>query len=658
MLQKADIIIRGGTIITMDREERILQNADIVILDGEIKYIGDNALSQYSAATVIDCSDKIVMPGLINAHTHLPMSLVRGIADDLRLDVWLYGYIFPIEKNFVNKEFCRWGSLLSALEMIKSGTTCFVDMYYYEDVIAGAASELGMRGICGETVLKFPSPDAISYDIGFKYARAFIEEWNGHRLITPAIAPHAPYTCTPEILRESVKIAEDYNIPILIHISETSFEVESAKKEWGMSPVEYLNNLGLFEAKTIAAHCVHIDEKDMEILAKKNVGVVHNPTSNLKLASGIAPIARMIEQGINVAIGTDGAGSNNDHDIIEEMRLTALLPKGVLFNPTVVPAKKVIRMATIEGARAIGLDNIIGSIEVGKRADIITLDMSGVHNIPNYNILPDSVYSRIVYSAKSTDVNDVIIDGKVIMLDRNIITMDEEYILKHIDILANDITVFMHKRESSLVDKLLAIGGIEWKETFEVQVKTRVDRPVNIDELISNENIKIVRKSTRDQFDTYLLFNNSTAKIRYREDEVIENGRLKETIYTLTLVDRAYEKEFPNFVLLSGSCFSSIADKSLRFYKEYFQPDRIFEINKKRKRFRILYKGIDFAINVDEITSPPDGGHFIEIKSRTWSENDAIKKAGLISELIELFRLQEHQLLKDDYTEIFINKEN
>jgi 5-methylthioadenosine/S-adenosylhomocysteine deaminase len=255
-------------------------------------------------------------------------------------------------------------------------------------------------------------------------------------------------------------------------------------------------------------------------------------------------------------------------------------------------------------------------------------------------------------------VNDVIIDGKVIMLDRNIITMDEEYILKHIDILANDITVFMHKRESSLVDKLLAIGGIEWKETFEVQVKTRVDRPVNIDELISNENIKLVRKSTRDQFDTYLLFNNSTAKIRYREDEVIENGRLKETIYTLTLVDRAYEKEFPNFVLLSGSCFSSIADKSLRFYKEYFQPDRIFEINKKRKRYRILYKGIDFAINVDEITSPPDGGHFIEIKSRTWSENDAIKKAGLISELIELFRLQEHQLLKDDYTEIFINKEN
>lgn len=655
MQQKADIILKGGIVLTMDRNERVLFNADVVILDGEIKYVGDNALAKYNAATIIDCTGRVVMPGFINAHTHLPMSLVRGIADDLRLDVWLYGYIFPIEKNFVNKEFCRWGSLLSALEMIKSGTTCFVDMYYYEDVIAGAASEIGMRGICGETVLKFPSPDAVSYDIGFKYARAFIEEWHGHRLITPAIAPHAPYTCTPEILKEARKIAEDYNIPVLIHVSETAFEVENARKEWGMSPVKYLESLGLFEVKTIAAHCVHINDEDMNILARYKVGVAHNPTSNLKLASGIAPVASMIEKGIDVALGTDGAGSNNDHDMVEEMRLAALLPKGILYNPTIVPAKKVIRMATIEGARAIGLDDIIGSIEVGKRADIITIDFSGVHNLPQYDILPDSVYSRIVYAAKSTDVNDVIIDGKVIMLDRKILTMDEEYILKHIDALANEIIAFMHKRESSLVDKLLAIGGIEWKETFEVQVKTKVDRDINIDELLSNENIKLIRKSTRDQFDTYLLFNNSTAKIRYREDEVIENGRLKETIYTLTLVDRAYEKEFPNFVLLSGSCFSSIADKSLRFYKEYFQPDRIFEINKKRKRYRILYKGIDFAINVDEITKPEKGGNFIEIKSRTWSENDAIRKAALISELIQLFRLSEQNLLKDDYTELFLN---
>lgn len=656
MLEKADIIMRGGMIITMDSAERILRGADIVIMDGEIRYVGENALSQYTAATVIDCSDRVVLPGFINAHTHLPMSLVRGIADDLRLDVWLYGYIFPVEKNFVNKEFCRWGSLLSAIEMIKSGTTCFVDMYYFEDVIAGAASELGMRGICGETVLKFPSPDAISYDIGFKYARAFIEEWHGHRLITPAIAPHAPYTCTPEILREAKKIAEDYDIPILIHVSETAFEVEGAKKEWGMSPVEYLDSLGIFEAKTIAAHCVHIDEQDMEILKRKGVGVVHNPTSNLKLASGIAPVAKMLEHNINVAIGTDGAGSNNDHDMIEEIRLTALLPKGALFNPTVVPAKKVVRMATIEGARAIGLDTLIGSIEIGKRADIITFDLSGVHNIPAYNILPDGIYSRIVYAAKSSDVNDVIIDGKVIMLDKKILTMDEDYVLKHIDTLAGEITSFMHKRESSLVDKLLAIGGIEWKETFEVQVKAVVDRFIDVDSIIANENIKLVRKSTRDQFDTYLLFNNSTAKIRYREDEVTENRRLIETIYTLTLVDRAYEKEFANFVLLSGSCFSSIADKSLRFYREYFQPDRIFEINKKRKRYRILYKGIDFAINVDEITNPKEGGYFVEIKSRTWSENDAIKKAGLVSELIELFRFDTQNLLKDDYTEIFLNR--
>ncbi len=656
MQEKADVIIRGGIILTMDQDERILYNSDIVILDGEIRYIGENALNRYTAATVIDCSDRVVMPGLINAHTHLPMSLVRGIADDLRLDVWLYGYIFPVEKNFVNKEFCRWGSLLSALEMIKSGTTCFVDMYYFEDVIAGAASELGMRGICGETVLKFPSPDALSYDIGFKYARAFIEEWHGHRLITPAIAPHAPYTCTPDILKEAKKISEDYDIPVIIHVSETSYEVENAKKEWGSTPIEYLENLGFFETKTIAAHCVHINEKDMEILAKRNVGVAHNPTSNLKLASGIAPVAAMLEHGINVAIGTDGAGSNNDHDMIEEMRLTALLPKGVLFNPTVVPAKKVIRMATIEGARAIGLQNLIGSIEVGKRADLITLDMSGLHNIPAYNILPDSIYSRIVYAAKSSDVNDVIIDGKVIMLDRKILTMDEEYILKHIEVLKSNITGFMHKRESSLVDKLLAIGGIEWKETFEVQVKTRVNTNVNIDEIISNENIKLIRRSTRDQFDTYLLFNNSTAKIRYREDEVTEDKKLIETIYTLTLVDRAYEKEFPNFVLLSGSCFSSIADKSLRFYREYFQPDRVFEINKRRKRYRILYKGIDFAINVDEITNPRDGGYFIEIKSRTWSENDAIKKAALISELIQLFKLSEGNLLKDDYPDLFLEK--
>src|SRR5918995_3031808 len=320
----------------MDERFTIHQRGAVAITGDSIVSVGPEALS-HEGAHRHDCGGRVVLPGLINAHTHVPMSLLRGLADDLRLDVWLMGYMMPVEREFVSPEFVRLGTRLGCAEMIRSGVTCFADMYYFEDAVAEATAGAGLRALCGQTVLRFPAPDATSYEDGLARAREFIERWKGHDLIVPAPAPHAPYTCTPEILRSCAELAAEFDVPLHIHLSETLLEVQELRDRHGMPGVPYIRKHGLFDAKVLAAHCVHVDDGEIRALKNFNAGVAHNPTSNLKLAAGVAPVARMLELGLNVGIGTDGPASNNDLDMFEETRLAALLAKGIGGDATAVP---------------------------------------------------------------------------------------------------------------------------------------------------------------------------------------------------------------------------------------------------------------------------------------------------------------------------------
>ena len=359
------------------------------------------------------------MPGLVNAHTHVPMTLLRGLADDLRLDVWLMGYMMPVEREFVSPDFVRLGTQLACAELIRSGVTCFADMYYFEEDVAKATAEAGLRAVCSQTVLKFPTPDAASFEDSLAAARDFIQRWKGHALITPSVAPHAPYTCTPEILRATAQLAVEFDVPLHTHIAETALEVENMRRENGMPVVPYVKKQGLFDAKVLAAHCVHIDEGEMRTLLHAGAGVAHNPSSNLKLASGFAPVQKMLEVGLNVGIGTDGPASNNDLDMFEEIRLAAFVAKAVSNDPTAVPAATALTMATRLGARALHLGSVTGSLEPGKRADLILVDISPLHNSPRFRRDHDNPYAQLVYAGKATDVSDVMVNGKWLMQARN-----------------------------------------------------------------------------------------------------------------------------------------------------------------------------------------------------------------------------------------------
>ena len=421
-LENADIVIRGGTIITMDGSFGIIENGAVVIKDGRIVGLGlaTEIDSKYRAATVIDALDDVIMPGLINAHTHVPMSLFRGIADDLPLMEWLQKYIFPAEAKNVDEEFVRWGARLGCLEMIRGGTTTYVDMYYFENAIAEETSKAGMRAILGETILDFPAPDNKSWPEGIKSVERFVQRWKEDQLIIPAIAPHAPYTVSREHLMEAHDISVRYGIPLVTHIAETKDEVNTIQKKYGLSPVAYLDSIGFLDKQVISAHVVWPSESDIKTLASRSVGVIHCPQSEMKLASGISPVPKMLRAGINIGLGTDGAASNNDLDLWEEMDTAAKLQKVSMMDPAVLNAKEALSMATIMGARAIHLDKEIGSLEIGKRADIIIVGMDSAHQTPIYNW-----YSALVYSTKSSDVKSVIINGKVIMKDRKVLTIDE-----------------------------------------------------------------------------------------------------------------------------------------------------------------------------------------------------------------------------------------
>ncbi|MCD6289754.1 MAG: amidohydrolase family protein, partial [Anaerolineae bacterium] len=614
-----NVILTGGIVVTMDRRHHVFMDGAVAIRGRDIVAVGpsERIVSRFEAEEVVDCHGTIVTPGLINAHTHVPMSLLRGMADDLRLDVWLLGYMMPVERECVTPEVVRWGTLLSCAEMIRSGVTTFCDMYYYEDVVAEATAQTGMRAILGETILKFPSPDAASYDESLSTCREFIEKWHSHPLITPAVAPHAPYTCTDEILQEATALALEFDVPVLTHLSETTHEVDESRRRFGgLSPVAYAEHIGLFHARVTAAHCVHVSEDDITLLLNHDVGVAHCPTSNLKLASGIAPVTSMLERGVHVGVGTDGCASNNDQDMFEETRLAALLPKGARHDPTALPAERAFALATIEAARALHMDHLVGSLEPGKRADLAIISLDAPHAVPRFNLSDANVYSHLVYTAKASDVISTWVDGQPLMRDRQLLTIDLPRVVQEAQRLADGINAFLKERESSLLNKLLALGGLEQQETFEVQVKARVGDLSTVEKRFLELGFELVKRSVREQYDTYLLFRRPEMGIlRYREDNVVQEranggiGPLGPTLevvpeYTLTLLGPKKEREYESLAILSRSRFTSHAAHSLRFYREYFQPDEVKEIVKWRTRYRFLYKDEEFALNLDRITKP------------------------------------------------------
>ena len=656
---KADTILAHGTLVAMDAAFSVIPDGALAMANGSIVGVGTSAqvLADFEPENIIDCGECAIMPGLINAHTHVPMTLLRGLADDLRLDVWLHGYMMPVEREFVNPEFVRLGTLLACAEMIRGGVTCFADMYYFEDAVAQAAAEAGMRAVCSETILKFPSPDASSYEESLDYCRSFIEKWKGHRLIVPSVGPHAPYTCTPEILKAATELAIEYDVPLHTHFSETASEVDDSRKTRGAPPVAWAKKQGLFRAQVLGAHCVHVDAGEIRDLRQAGAGVSHNPSSNLKLASGIAPVRQMLKEGIHVGIGTDGTASNNDLDMFEEMRLATFIAKGTSGDPVVVPARQTLSMATSEGARALFLGDITGSLEVGKRADVVVVNLNGLHNTPRFARDPDAVYSQLVYACKSADVRHVWVDGQCLLLEGVLQTINASQVCAQAQQLAGRIDAFLVAREGNLLDKLVAIGGLEQEEMFEMQVKVRLDDAAlaRVEALLRSpiELLAIQRSSVRRQFDTYFVFADPNAgRLRYREDEILDAaGGVAESRYRLTLTGPTKEREFTNSILLSRSRFTSRADRSLRFYREYFRPTREFEVHKERRRYHILYRGIDLALNLDRVTQPDLGG-FLEIKSRTWSSRDAERKAGLIGELLTVMRLESEQLLRDEYADL------
>jgi len=653
---EVDAILTGGKVVTMNEGFDLFTPGAVAIRGGLIEAVGpvDQIAAAYTAAEVVDCSECAVTPGLINAHTHAPMALLRGVADDLRLDVWLMGYMMPVEQEFVRPAFCWLGTQLACAEMIRSGTTCFADMYYYEEAVADATAQAGLRAVCAETVLRFPTPDALSYDEGLERARDFIQRWKGHPLIMPAVGPHAPYTTTPELLQACTRMALEFDVPLHIHIAETAQEVEEHRAEYGMPMVPWVKKQGVFEAKVTAAHCVHLDEGEMHTLLHHGVGVSHNPTSNLKLASGFAPVVYMLELGLNVGIGTDGPASNNDLDMWEEMRLAALLAKGVNSDPTALPARQALAMATIGGARALHVGEFIGSLEPGKRADLVVVDLRGVHNTPKFARDPLALYAQLVYATKGSDVRDTMCQGRWLMRERTLLTLDEQGLIAEAADVARKIDVFLIQREESVLSKLLAVGQVAQEKTFEVQVKVLLAGQVALETLLDRPEITILRHSLRNQYDTYFLFDDPyRSRIRYREDEVLgEDGQVQDVFYRLTLTGETKEREYAKSVLLSRSRFDAPATRSLRFYREYFQPAAEVEVRKERRRYYIRYGGTDFAVNLDRLMEPELPGLFLEIKSRTWSKQDAERKADLIGELLELFQVQEKELVRHEYAEL------
>src|SRR6202171_3061343 len=425
--QRADLVIAGGTVVTMDAERRILEDGAIAVKGDAIVDVGTRAQieAKYAAATHIDARGKLVLPGFINGHTHVPMTLLRGLKDDVTLDVWLKNYIFPAEAKNVTEDFVRWGTRLAAAEMIRGGVTTFADMYYFEDAIAEETKAAGMRGILGETWVDFPAPDNKTEAAMTAYTEKFLQRWHDDPLIHAAPAPHSIYLCSEKTLLDAQALARKYHAPILIHVAESKKEHDDSLAQNGATSVQYMNRIGLLGPEIIAAHCIFVDDTDRKLLAENGVGCVHNPSSNMMLASGVAPVIEERAAGVAVGLGTDGpAGSNNDLDLMEEMDLAAKLQKITKMDPRALGAKAVVEMATIEGAKAVHLEKEIGSLEAGKKADILLIGLDAPNAVPMYD-----VYAQLAYALKGKDVETVVIGGRVVMRDRKVLTVKEDEVM-------------------------------------------------------------------------------------------------------------------------------------------------------------------------------------------------------------------------------------
>jgi 5-methylthioadenosine/S-adenosylhomocysteine deaminase len=420
----ADLMITNGIVITMDESRTVYDNGAVVAQGDSIVAVGkrNEIEAKYSAAQEVDARGGLIVPGFINGHTHVPMTLFRGLHDDVTLADWLYKYIFPAEAKNVNEEFVRWGTRLAAAEQIRSGVTTFADMYYFEDAVAEETKAAGMRGVLGETFIDFPAPDNKNEAAMLDYSEKFLRKWQGDPLIHAAVAPHSIYTCSQKTLQDASALARKYHAPILIHTAEMKKEWQDSEKQHGMSPVQYLDKIGVLGPDVVSAHCIFVDRADEKILADRQVGCVHNPSSNMMIASGVAPVADMRAAGVAVGLGTDGpAGSNNDLDLMEEIDLAAKLAKITKMDPLALNAKAVVEMATIDGARALHMEKQIGSLEAGKKADVVVISLDAPNAVPMYD-----VYAQIAYALKASDVRTVIIGGRPVMRDRELLTVDEK----------------------------------------------------------------------------------------------------------------------------------------------------------------------------------------------------------------------------------------
>jgi 5-methylthioadenosine/S-adenosylhomocysteine deaminase len=422
-------LVDGGLVVVMDGAGTVIPDGAVAIRGSRIAAVGPSAelARRYPGARRIDASGRIVMPGLINAHTHVPMTLFRGVADDLDLKGFLYGRIFPLEARFVDEEFVRWGTRLACLELLEGGVTTFVDMYYFEDAIAEEAARCGMRAVVGETLIDFPAPDNKTWADALAYTERFLQRWRGDPLVTAAVAPHATYTVSPEHLREAHALAARYGAPMLMHLAEARYEVKFIREKYGKGPVEYAAGLGILDHRVVAAHVIFPTPAEIALLAERGVGVVHCPQSNMKGGSGVAPVPALLAAGVAVGLGTDGAASNNDLSLWEEIDTAAKLAKVTTGDPTVLDARTALAMATRLGAEAIGMQREIGTLEAGKRADLILVRTDSIHQIPHYD-----PYSLLVYSTKADDVDTVIVDGKVVMAAGRVLTVSEATVRRRV----------------------------------------------------------------------------------------------------------------------------------------------------------------------------------------------------------------------------------
>jgi len=430
-----DLLIKNGMILTMNAELQIIEKGAVRVRDGVIISVGTDAAdcSQETQTREIDAQGGIIMPGLINSHTHAAMTLFRGLADDLPLMEWLNDHIFPAESRITADMVYR-GTLLACAEMLLSGTTCFCDMYLFEEEVAKAAAKVGMRAVVGEVLYDFPSPCYGPLDKGFEYVSAMMKKWKDHPLVTVAVEPHSTYTCAPELLKRAAEMARTQQVPLVIHVAETRNETKLIEEKYGKTPVKFLADLGILGPNLVACHSVHLTPEERALYRQFDVKVAHCPESNMKLASGVAPVPDFLAEGICVALGTDGCASNNDLDLFLEMDSAAKLHKVFSMNPEAVDATTALQMGTINGAKALGLDGIIGSLEPGKRADIIVVDTRSPHMIPMYN-----PYSQLVYAAKGSDVITSIVDGKVLMENRNLTTLNVDQVMDDVLAIAKDI---------------------------------------------------------------------------------------------------------------------------------------------------------------------------------------------------------------------------